>query len=112
MPDLPLNECPLIQLKELERGLHHNPRRVEHQFPDVMVGSEDLRPPGGGNSSLLGGRPVQNAQLNAHGLHQAAGAGPLSWSPGWPIKQRLTLSTPGVTPDRFGALKRPVVRRG
>ncbi len=81
MPDLPLNECPLIQLKELERGLRHNPRRVEHQFPDVMVGREDLRPPGGGNSSLLGGRPVQTAQLNAHGLHQAAGAGPLSWPP-------------------------------
>ncbi len=47
----------------------------------VMVGSEDIRPPGGGNSSLLGGRPVQTAQLNAHGLHQAAGAGPLSWPP-------------------------------
>ena len=46
-----------------------------------MVVAENLRPPGGGNSCLLGCCLVQSAQRYAHGLNQAAGVGPLSWPP-------------------------------
>ena len=47
----------------------------------MVVVAENLRPPGGGNSCLLGCCLVQSAQRYAHGLNQAAGVGPLSWPP-------------------------------
>ncbi len=50
---------------------------------------------------------IQTASTKRLVLNQAVAhcAGP----PGCPIRHRFTLSTPGVTPDRFGALKRPCV---
>lgn len=70
---LPPGESPLVQLKELQRGLGHQPRAVQHKLADMVVIRKHCRPPGPSDSFGMESSGVQAAERAANNLYQATG---------------------------------------
>lgn len=66
----------MVQLKELDVRLSHQPRGAQHYLSDGHIVSEDEAEPGLVHPADPRGRRVELAEQRANGLHQATGAGP------------------------------------
>ncbi len=76
MLNSPLGQGLLIQLKDLNFSLSHQPRAGQHCLSNGHVVREDEGPATLPDPCGPRGRGVEMAELAADGLHQAAGAGP------------------------------------